>query len=314
MKKTVIGYLAGISSAAIMGLSWYATKRIDQISGAFIIDILATRYLISGGIILLLWAAGGIRLHYEQKDIVPLLGLSILMPILYNIFEYTALDYISSAEIGMLCSLSTVVASLLGYFVLKEPIGRAEGAFMTLAVIGVIFINIFDFDIHASSNIGRLLMLGCVFGSSVNRILSRGVSTRRTAMEITAVMMWSSAIVFSAISLTRHLVRNSLKEYVAFIKEPRIYGYLIFLALGCSLLGFLLNNVAIANLPMTRSSVLITLATIVAVGSGAILLREPLAWYDYVGCAIILAGVTGCNITKLDSVGSQNDAAGKGKT
>ena len=153
MKKATVGFLAGTGSAVIMGLSWYATKRISQISGAFIIDVLATRYLISGGVLLLLWVFGKIRLHFEKKDIVPLLGLSLLMPVLYNILEYTAISYISTAEIGMLCSLSTVVASLMGYLILKEPVGKAEAAFMILAVSGVIFTNVFDFDVHDSSNI-----------------------------------------------------------------------------------------------------------------------------------------------------------------
>lgn len=67
MKKATVGFLAGTGSAVIMGLSWYATKRISQISGAFIIDVLATRYLISGGVLLLLWVFGKIRLHFEKE-------------------------------------------------------------------------------------------------------------------------------------------------------------------------------------------------------------------------------------------------------
>ena len=35
MKKATVGFLAGAGSAVIMGLSWYATKRISQISGAY---------------------------------------------------------------------------------------------------------------------------------------------------------------------------------------------------------------------------------------------------------------------------------------
>ena len=311
MKKVTVGFLAGTGSAVIMGLSWYATKRISQISGAFIIDVLATRYLISGGVLLLLWVFGKIRLHFEKKDIVPLLGLSLLMPVLYNILEYTAISYISTAEIGMLCSLSTVVASLMGYLILKEPVGKTEAAFMVLAVSGVIFTNVFDFDVHDSSNIGRLLMLGCVLASSLNRILSRKLSSYKTVTEITAIMMWSAAVAFSGIAFGRHLLEGSMNEYVDFIREPRVYGYLIFLSIGCSLLGFWLNNVAIANLAMTQSSVLITISTIVAVVSGAILLQEPLKWYDYVGCFIILTGVTGCNITKSDPICDYRSAKGK---
>ena len=36
MKKATVGFLAGTGSAVIVGLSWYATKRISQISGAYV--------------------------------------------------------------------------------------------------------------------------------------------------------------------------------------------------------------------------------------------------------------------------------------
>lgn len=299
MKRPWIGYLSGTLSAFIMGLSWYATKRIGQIhDGAFVLDILSIRYLISGSLYLLAWGGGVIRQDYRGKSIRPLVELSLLMPILYNILEYSALNYISSAEVGMLCSLSTVVASWLGYIVLKERISSREGMFMVIAVLGVILTNVVDFDPHSSSNIGRLMMIGCVLCSSLNRIKSRQATDNFTAIEITGVMMWSSAIVMTVLALGRHLLLGDIGRYIALATDVRIYGYLLFLSVGCSLFGFLLNNVAIANLSMTHSSVLITLATVVAVVSGAVLLHEPLEWYDYLGCAVIMVGVIGCNMSK----------------
>lgn len=299
MKRLWLGYLAGILSALIMGLSWYATKRIGQIhDGAFVLDILSIRYLISGGLYLLAWKSGAIHLDYGGKSIRPLIELSLLMPVMYNTLEYSALNYISSAEIGMLCSLSTVVASLLGYALLREPISRWECVFMIVAVSGVVLTNAVDFDPHSSSNIGRLMMLGCVLVSSINRIKSRKAASTFTSVEITGVMMWVSAAVMTVLALGRHLLLGDMERYAALATDTRIYGYLLFLSVGCSLFGFLLNNVAIANLSMVRSSVLITLSTVVAVVSGALLLREPLEWYDYLGCAIIMTGVIGCNVIK----------------
>ena len=85
MKRLWLGYLAGILSALIMGLSWYATKRIGQIhDGAFVLDILSIRYLISGGLYLLAWKSGAIHLDYGGKSIRPLIELSLLMPVMYN--------------------------------------------------------------------------------------------------------------------------------------------------------------------------------------------------------------------------------------
>lgn len=299
IRRPWLGYLAGCLSALIMGLSWYATKRIGQIhEGAYVLDILSLRYLISGGVYFLAWRTGAIRLNYRGKSIWPLIRLSLLMPILYNILEYSALSYISSAEIGMLCSLSTVVASLLGYFMLGEPISAREGGFMALAVSGVILTNVMEFDPYSSSNLGRLMMLGCVLCSSLNRIEARRADRTFTSAEITGIMMWSSAAVMTVLSLGRHLIRGDLEQYRSLAADSGIYGYLFFLSVGCSLFGFLLSNVAISNLSMTHSSVLITLSTVVAVVSGAVLLREPLAWYDFLGCGVIMAGVIGCNLSK----------------
>lgn len=315
MKKAWLGHLAGIISSFLMGFSWYATKCIGVVSGAAVLDVLSARYIISGLVLFLAWRLGAIRLDYQGKPLRPLIQLSLLMPVLYNILEYSALNYINSAEIGMLCSLATVVSPLLGYFLLREPVPKREGLFMLVAVSGVLFINVFEFDPHSSTNIGRLMMLGCVLCASFNRILSRQASKRFTSMEITAVMMWSSAAVLTALSLGRHLIQGDLVQYGKFLSNSKIYPYLLYLSLGCSLLGFLLNNLAISNLPLTRSSILVTISTVVAVVSGAVLLDEPLVWYDYLGCAFIVAGVIGCNLSrKTPTVCKISNGADSGMT
>lgn len=300
MKKPWLGYLAGIGSSLMMGLSWYATKRVEQISGGSVFDILSARYIISGTVLLLLWRCGIVRLELRGRPLGPVIALSLLMPVCYNILEYSALDHIASAEIGMLCSLSTVVAPVMGYFFLKEPLSRRETAFMLVTVFGIVFLNLFDFDPYSSTNIGRLLMCGCVLCASINRLIARKATApgQFTSTEVTAVMMWSSAVVLTALAVGRHLLRGDMEQYWTFLGDSRIYGYLLFLSVGCSLLGFWSNNVAIANLPLSRSSVLVSLTTVVGVVSGAVLLKEALAWYDFVGCAIIMAGVTGCNLTR----------------
>jgi len=296
MRKDILGYLSGLGSAVLMGFSWYATKRIGQISGAHVFDILSVRYLISALAVLLLWKTGVIRLDYRGRDLRPLVGISLLMPVVYNVLEYSALNYIASAEIGMLCSLAPVAVSLMGYFVLKERITRTEGLFVAVAVAGVAFLNVFDFAPADSSNVGRLLMLGCVLCSSLAQIKAKKASAQFRPIEITAVMMWTSAIVLTVLAVGRHLAAGTLGEYVTFAADLRIYGYLLYLSIGCSLVGFSLGYVSVANLPVTRATVLSTSSTVVAVVSGAVLLKEPLLWYDYVGCAVIMIGVTGCSI------------------
>lgn len=298
MNQKIIGYASGILSAVFMGLSWYATKRITQITGAHVFDILSTRYIISLTILFLLWRTGVIRLNYKGKNVLPLVEISLLVPIAYNILEYSALNYISSAEIGMLCSLMTIAAPVLGFIWLKERITFGQVIFMIVAMSGVVFLNAFDFDPADSSNIGRLLMLGCVVVSSVDQVLIRRSSFDFSPIEITTVMMLVSTVVMVPLAVGRHLMLGTMGEYIGFLGTPSIYGYLLFLSFGPSILGYYLGSTCLRLTSVLTSSVLNTFITITAVVSGAFLLHEPLEWYDYTGCVIVVAGVIGCNVVK----------------
>jgi drug/metabolite transporter (DMT)-like permease len=70
---------------------------------------------------------------------------------------------------------------------------------------------------------------------------------------------------------------------------------LLYLGIVASVGGFFLVNTSLSKLPAHVSSVYANVATIVAVIAGAVFLSESIAWFHWIGAAMIVTGVYGTN-------------------
>ena len=293
-----LGYVCAYGAAVIFGLSWFATKQISLIADAHVFDILSIRYLLISVLILLMAGFRVIRIHLKGKQIGKLLLLSTTMPLMYNLCEYSALMYISSAEVGMISAFSTVTGALMGYFFLKEKVSAKEWIFIVVATVGVIVVNFADFDPSSESNIGRLFMLGAIACMSINWLLVRRIRTDFSPIEITSVQMVFCGVFFTAIAFVRHAIVGGTEEYFALARNTGAWPWLLFLAFVVSWLAFLLVNIGMSILPLRKTSIAITISTLVAVVSGALILREAITLQQYIGCAVILLVITGAALSK----------------
>lgn len=303
-----IGYLSGVGCGIIFGFSWFSMKKILLLSSASVVDVLSIRYLICSLLVLCLILTGKrkISFKYSKKEIGLLFLIGLLQPTMYNILEFSALNYISSSETAILCSLTPLVATVLGAIVLGETTSKKQIFFVFLSMAGVCIINFFDFAPNSSAGIGRAMVVACVLCGAVSRVASRRAHKIFSSFEITSIMMFIPTCVFLSISIITHLLDNSLSEYFALLGNSSIYVYILFLSVGCGFLGFYLNNVCINHLPIAQSSVLALVSTIVAILGGVFLLDENMRWYDILGCTIIIIGITGCNLSRVTAIPSKS--------
>ena len=91
--------------------------------------------------------------------------------------------------------------------------------------------------------------------------------------------------------------RGDLTEYVLPLAEPTYLAAVLFLALGCSVISYLLSGYAIGKLSVARETVFANLTTAVSVFAGAAILHEPFSLWGLVCCAVILLGIYGVQHT-----------------
>ena len=147
------------------------------------------------------------------------------------------------------------------------------------------------------SLLGVLFIVIAVLTAAMYSILSRRASRIFQPAEVTWVMLWMSAIVFTGICWGRMLVTGApWQAYFAPFQDMR--GYVGDPVLEPALLGGgvpALKFPVLSRLEAARSAAMANITTMISVFAGVLILNEPFGWFHAVGSAMILAGVWGVN-------------------
>lgn len=105
-------------------------------------------------------------------------------------------------------------------------------------------------------------------------------------------MVVVGAVVFSGWALVEAAASGTVADLVtAPLRHPELLGAIGYLAVGSSIGAFFCQAVAIAHLGSNRYSTFIGLSTLTALLAAAVVLGERLAPLQFVGGAVIMAGV-----------------------
>ena len=123
-----------------------------------------------------------------------------------------------------------------------------------------------------------------------------------TGAEITYVMLVVGALVYVLLAVLEAVVHGSVYELVTLpFREWGFMKAILYQGIGCSVVAFFLSNIAIAKIGVNRTSSFIGLSTVVAIVTGAILLKESFTLYQVIGAVVIIAGVYIAN-AKMEEV------------
>jgi drug/metabolite transporter (DMT)-like permease len=107
-------------------------------------------------------------------------------------------------------------------------------------------------------------------------------------------MMFTGAVLFNGIYLVQLILDQNIAGYMTLLQASTLLP-LLYLGIVASVGGFFLVNTSLSKLPAHVSSVYANVATIVAVIAGAVFLSESIAWFHWIGAAMIVTGVYGTN-------------------
>lgn len=307
--EAYLPYLAGLANALIFGLSFMFTKQaLDALPPML---LLSCRFILAAVLLTLLRVFGVIRMNFKGKPQKQLLLLSFFHPIAYFIFETFGVKLTSSSEAGIMIALIPVVVTILAVIFLKERTGGIQLAFILTSVMGVIFISLMSGSTGSSSHFAGLLSLvGAVLAGSIYNILSRKLSNNYTPVEITFAMMWTGAVVFSAISAADSLINGAAAGYITRLGHAGTLVPILYLGILSSVCAFFMMNYMLSKLPATNSVVFTNLTTVISIAAGVLIQHESFHWYQLAGGMMIILGVWGTNRFKAQENTNLRDAKG----
>ena len=273
---------AGLVAVILWGLAPVATRAaVAQLAP---LPLLVLRLTV-GSLVMLPWAVPLFR-RLRPRSAGRLLAAGILGLVGYNLPVTIGLRWLPASTAGLLLATEPVWVMLLGRVFLGERGGARAWLGSAVALSGVAVLagpgTLAGGGYRALAGTGLVLAGTLAFGAYT--IVLRPLSQAYGAIPATAASTVIGTLPYLAFAGT--LSGPTLARL-----DPAVWGELAFLALGSTVAGLLLWNLAVLSGGTTRVSLLLYLEPVVSVLGAAAFLGEHLKPVTIAGGLLVMAGV-----------------------
>lgn len=295
----MVGILAALATELLYGVSFVFTKSsLDSVDP---VSLLAWRFGIALGAMLLLVATRVIRLRITRDVLRPLLLLAVFQPIIYYAAEAYGIGRTTASESGLIIAAIPVFTLLGSWLILGVAPSRWQSSGILVTFVGVCTTVVIG-GLRAGFDVaGYLALLLAVVAYSLYAVFAERFAHARD-IDKTFVMVASGAVVFGGVAVVQHLTAGTLPEFLALPANNAPFGWaVLYLGIGPTVGAFFFQNVAIRNLGSNGYATFIGLSTLVTLVTGALVLAERLSPGQLAGGALILAGVYVANYRRRNA-------------
>lgn len=291
--RIVRGNLYALVSICFFGFSYLFTKNITEEVSA--LTLLSWRYLTALIVMSILIAFRVISIDLKGKTLKPLLKIAVLVPVIYFIGETYGIQLTTASESGCIVASIPAVTMLLSALILKQMPNGKMIAGIAITITGVV-ICVLSKGMSVSFNpLGYLMLIMGVVSYGLYGVFSRK-EDRFTSVEKTYVMMALGAVVFTILAVCERLAAGggaaSIAELAVLPVTSRIFLItILYTGIGCSVISFLLQNLAIEMIGPTKTVAYAGITTLISIVSGIVILGETFTMAQVIGAALIIGGV-----------------------
>lgn len=273
----------------LYGCSFVFTKDITStISPA---TLLAWRFGVALLVLLMLWACRIVRLTLTKSTMKPLLLLAAFQPVAYYLGETFGVAQTSASESGLILSAIPVANLLTAAIVLKARPSRWQVVGISVTLAGVIATVVAGGVTFGAQAMGYLLLAAAVVAFALYTVFAERYA-HASDLDKTFVMITAGAVTFCTMAVADHASAGSMDYFLSLpLTRPDFAIAVAYLAIGCTIGAFFLQNYAISSIGSNRYSTFIGVATVAALVTGAVFLDERLSAVQWLGGAAIVVGV-----------------------
>ena len=285
----ITGCLCSLGCETLYGLSFMFTKQATELASP--LALVGWRFLVAVVVMSLCVMFGFIKINLKGKSLKPLLLVSLFSPSIYYITETIGISSTTASESGVVLACIPVTSLLASTLILKKKPFKLQIVGIAVTLIGVLITVAAVGTTSSLSFVGYFSLFAAVISYSLYCVFVDKASDY-TGAEITYIMLVVGALVYVVLAVAEAVVLGNAYELVTlpFI-EWGFMKAILYQGIGCSVVAFFLSNIAIAKIGVNRTSSFIGVSTVVAIVTGAVLLKESFTLYQIVGAVIIIGGV-----------------------
>lgn len=284
-----MGCLCALGCETLYGLSYIFTKAATGTASAF--ALLGWRFVIAVIVMSICILTGVIKVNLKGKSIKPLLLVALFSPSIYFIGETVGISLTTASESGVFLAIIPVASLIASTLILRKKPVKSQIIGILATFVGVLLTV---FAVGASSSLS-VMGYACLVVAVISYALySVFVEKARdyTEAEITFVMLVVGAIIFGSLAIGKAIFKGNIGNLLLLPFSDSAFAIaILYQGIGCSILAFLLNNVAIAKIGVNRMSSFIGVSTVVSIIAGVLVLKEPFSVLQIAGALVIIAGV-----------------------
>ena len=273
------GIGAGLIAVCLWGLAPVATRSLVHELAP--LPLLTLRQLLAAGV-LLPWAVPALR-RIDARDLPRFIVAGLLGMVGYNLPVTVGLQWLPASSAGLLLATEPVWVLLIGLVFLGERAGRVlAGTGVALAGVAVIAGPAAVSPASGTRAVaGAALVLLATLAFAGYMVVLRPLSQKYGPVSATATSSVAGALPYLALAGTAWPPRLS----------PSAGAELLFLALGSTVAGMLLWNLAVVRGGSAGISRLLYLEPVVSVLGAMVFLGERVTAAVLAGGVLVIAGV-----------------------
>jgi drug/metabolite transporter (DMT)-like permease len=279
-------YIAVCTAVVLWGFSFIWTNSLLR-SGFPVYSLVFFRMAIAAVILSLVSITGRKIQKIRKKDIGWFLLLVLLEPFIYFIGETFGLKIINSPTLGsIIISTIPIFASVAGFFIYKEKITAINIFGISITLPGILLVVFQNGGIDLSHYTGILLLFVAVFAAVGYSVVVKRLAATYNSYTIVTYQHILGTLYFLPFFL--------IYDYPSFNIESLSYQTikpLIYLAVLCSGLAFILFITAIKELGIARTNIFTALVPVVSAFGAYFLGQDTLNIRKVAGIIIVVTGV-----------------------
>ncbi len=281
----LLAHLGALLAVAMWGVSFVSTKVLLD-NGMHPVEVYVYRFIIA--YVLVLCFCHKRLMSHSWRDEMLFAVCGLCAGSIYFIAENTALEYTLVSNVSLLTSTSPLIVVLLVAILYKDERpnrGVVTGSLVAfLGVACVIFNSSFNLEIRP---LGDFLSLGAALGWAIYSLVLRRLNVVYDAWFITRKTFFWGIVT----ALPFMLFESEMTSLDAILANGTVLGNLLFLAVGASVVGYIMWARSVKSLGAVKSNNYIYLQSIVTLVVSALWLHERVSIVGYTGCALILLGL-----------------------
>lgn len=223
-----------------------------------------------------------------KKDWLPLLGMGLLGNLVYQGLFIIGIDYTLSANAAVMLGTIPIWVALFSHFFNLESMNLFKTIGVLFAFGGIVFIisgGSKGFSMGSDTFIGDIIIIlsAIVWGGFT--ILSKPFLNRYTPIQFSAVMSTIGCVVLFLIGLPNMVsIEWSSVSYAA-------YGGVVYSGLLSIGAAYIIWNYGLQTVGAVHTATYQNLVPVLGLVFGIVLLNEQLSMLQYLGSALVIAGI-----------------------